>query len=266
MEKTKIGIVGIGHLGAIHLKLLNELSNKAEIVGICDIHEDRTKRLASHYNVGYFSKYTDMVKMIDAVNICVPTDVHFEVAKFFLENHIHTFIEKPISTTVAQADELIKRNIHTLILIGVASIFFVTVALFLMFESLIVHRITRLTQAMDSFPEDPPEDFLLPSVFRDELDSVSDNFVFFCDRLKKSQEELLQTKGQAHLSEKMASLDSATLPEKDDDKWRVDKRYPRFDYKEMVSQTPFTDVSFVRVKVRYDGKEQFSLDRYMVKK
>jgi len=84
--------------------------------------------------------------------------------------------------------------------------FFVTVALFLMFESLIVHRITRLTQAMDSFPEDPPEDFLLPSVFRDELDSVSDNFVFFCDRLKKSQEELLQTKGQAHLSEKMASL------------------------------------------------------------
>ena len=111
-----------------------------------------------------------------------------------------------ISIPISWADELIKRNIHTLILIGVASIFFVTVALFLMFESLIVHRITRLTQAMDSFPEDPPEDFLLPSVFRDELDSVSDNFVFFCDRLKKSQEELLQTKGQAHLSEKMASL------------------------------------------------------------
>ncbi len=75
-----------------------------------------------------------------------------------------------------------------------------------MFESLIVHRISRLTQAMDSFPEDPPEEYLLPSLFKDELDSVSDNFVLFCDRLKKSQEELLKTKAQAHLNEKMASL------------------------------------------------------------
>ncbi|MGB3209558.1 MAG: ATP-binding protein [Desulforhopalus sp.] len=111
-----------------------------------------------------------------------------------------------ISIPISWADELIRRNIHTLILIGVSSIFFVTVALFLMFESLIVHRISRLTQAMDSFPEDPPEEYLLPSIFKDELDSVSDNFVLFCDRLKKSQKELLATKAQAHLSEKMASL------------------------------------------------------------
>lgn len=111
-----------------------------------------------------------------------------------------------ISIPVNWADDLIKRNIRSLILIAVASIFFVTVALFLMFESLIVHRISRLTQAMDSFPEEPPEEFLLPSVFRDELDSVSDNFVLFCDRLKKSQEELLKTRTQAHLNEKMASL------------------------------------------------------------
>ncbi len=111
-----------------------------------------------------------------------------------------------ISIPISWADTLIRRNVHTLILIGVASIFFVTVALFLMFESLIVHRISRLTQAMDSFPESPPAEYLLPSIFRDELDSVSDNFVLFCDRLKKSQEELLKTKAQAHLSEKMASL------------------------------------------------------------
>jgi len=111
-----------------------------------------------------------------------------------------------ISIPISWADELIRRNIHTLVFIGVASFFIVTVALFLMFESLIVHRISRLTQAMDRFPEYPPEDSLLPSVFRDELDSVSDNFILFCDRLKKSQDELLRTKAQAHLSEKMASL------------------------------------------------------------
>ena len=111
-----------------------------------------------------------------------------------------------ISIPINWADELIRKNTHTLILIGVASFFIVTVALFLMFESLIVHRISRLTQAMDSFPEDPPEEYVLPSLFRDELDNMSDNFILFCDRLKKSQEELLKTKAQAHLNEKMASL------------------------------------------------------------
>jgi len=111
-----------------------------------------------------------------------------------------------ITIPINWAHELIRRNINSLIFIGIASILLVTVALFLMFESLIVHRISRLSQAMNSFPADPPEQYLLPSVFRDELDSVSDTFVLFCGRLKKSQEELLKTKAQTHLSEKMASL------------------------------------------------------------
>ncbi len=67
-------------------------------------------------------------------------------------------------------------------------------------------------------------------------------------------------------SEKMASLDALTLPDNEDNTWKTDKRYPRFDFRSSVSQTPFPDVSFVRLTVRYDGKEQFKLDRYLVKK
>ncbi len=111
-----------------------------------------------------------------------------------------------ISIPINWASELIERNIHSLVIIGVASILVVTVALFLMFESLIVHRIRGLSQAMDSFPDDPPERYILPSLFEDELDIVSGNFVLFCDRLKKSQEDLLRAKAQAHQNEKMASL------------------------------------------------------------
>lgn len=111
-----------------------------------------------------------------------------------------------ITIPIDWAQELIKRNLHSLVFIGVASILFVTAALFLMFESLIVHRIYRLSEAMDNFPEDPPEHHLLPSLFDDELDVVSDNFVLFCDRLKRSQEELLKAKAHAHQNEKMASL------------------------------------------------------------
>ena len=107
MKKVKLAIIGVGHLGAIHLKVLHALKHKVEIVGICDIKEDRTKKLAGHYDVPFFNDYKILVGMVDCVNICVPTGAHYEVAKFFLENNIHTFIEKPISSTLTQADELI---------------------------------------------------------------------------------------------------------------------------------------------------------------
>jgi signal transduction histidine kinase len=59
---------------------------------------------------------------------------------------------------------------------------------------------------MDRFPEDLPDQQLLPSVFNDELDVVNENFIVFCDRLKKSQSDLLKTKAQSFQNEKMSSL------------------------------------------------------------
>ncbi len=107
MKKTKIAIVGLGHLGALHLKILSSLKNRVEIVGICDIKEGRTKRLASHYKIPYFKNYQDLANKIDCVDICVPTESHYPVAKFFLEKKVHAFVEKPITKTVPQATKLI---------------------------------------------------------------------------------------------------------------------------------------------------------------
>lgn len=111
-----------------------------------------------------------------------------------------------ITIPIDWADNLIKRNIHSLIFIGTLSVLFVTVALFLMFETLIVHRINRLSKALETFPEDLNDQKMLPSLFKDELDTVNESFNMFCDRLRKSQKELLKAQNQAHLSEKMASL------------------------------------------------------------
>ena len=111
-----------------------------------------------------------------------------------------------ITIPINWADDLINKNTHSLIFIGVVSIFLVTVTFFLMFESLVVHRIQRLSRAMDAFPDTFPEEHLMSPVFKDELDSVNDNFILFCDRLKKSQTDLLKAHKQAHLNEKMASL------------------------------------------------------------
>ncbi len=106
-QKIKLALIGIGHLGAIHLKVLQELLDHVEIVAICDIKEERTQRLASHYNVPVVDHYTKLLGNVDAVDICVPTENHFEVAEFFLKNNVHTFVEKPISKTLKEADELI---------------------------------------------------------------------------------------------------------------------------------------------------------------
>ncbi len=108
MNKLKVGIVGVGHLGSRHLKVYSELSDKIEIVGICDSNEAKGKECSSLYNVPYYDNYKNLAGKIEAVNICVPTESHFEVGKFFLENNTHTFIEKPITTTVEQAEKLIK--------------------------------------------------------------------------------------------------------------------------------------------------------------
>lgn len=108
MKKLNTAIIGIGHLGARHLKVYAEqLSPQVNLVGVCDIQASRTKRLASHYRVPFYKNYKDLLGKIEAVNICVPTVAHFEIAKFFLENNVHTFVEKPITFALAEADQLI---------------------------------------------------------------------------------------------------------------------------------------------------------------
>lgn len=109
MKKLNLAIIGIGHLGVKHLKIYHELSAQVNLVGLCDIKPIRTLRLADHYDhVPYYNDYKDLIGLVDAVNICVPTVAHHEVAKFFLENGVHVFIEKPITADLEQADELIE--------------------------------------------------------------------------------------------------------------------------------------------------------------
>ncbi len=107
MKKINVAIIGIGHLGSKHLKVYDEFKHKVNIVSVCDTKPERTKRLARHYKVNFTPDYKSLVGKVDAVNICVPTVMHYEIAKFFLIKGVHAFIEKPITLTVSQADDLI---------------------------------------------------------------------------------------------------------------------------------------------------------------
>ncbi|MBF0522612.1 MAG: Gfo/Idh/MocA family oxidoreductase [Candidatus Omnitrophica bacterium] len=106
--KTKVIVVGVGHLGSRHLKTYHELQDKVEILGFSDTNEQKIQELTQEYHIPCFKDYHNFPKDTEAVNICVPTESHFEIAKFFLNQKIHTFIEKPMTTTIEQADELVQ--------------------------------------------------------------------------------------------------------------------------------------------------------------
>src|SRR5207302_427678 len=81
--------------------------NKVNLVAVCDHNLSHAKPLAKQYHVPCENDYKELLGKVDAVSICTPTVTHFEIAKFFLENKVHTFIEKPITYTIEEAQILI---------------------------------------------------------------------------------------------------------------------------------------------------------------
>lgn len=106
MQGVKIGVVGIGHLGRHHARLLAEIEG-AELVGISDVNEAAGNEMSEKYNVPFYKDYRDLAGKVEAVTVVVPTFLHHEVARFFLERNVHTFIEKPITKTLEEANDLV---------------------------------------------------------------------------------------------------------------------------------------------------------------
>lgn len=103
----KIGLVGAGHLGKIHLKCIS-LIPEVQLVGIYDSNEEIAKTAADTYGVPVFSNLQSLIEASDIVDIVTPTLSHFEVAKEAIRTGKHVFIEKPITETSEQAKILIK--------------------------------------------------------------------------------------------------------------------------------------------------------------
>ncbi len=106
MEKLKIGVIGVGHLGSIHAKVYSRLDN-IKLIGICDCNLERAIEIGKKYHIASYSDYEDLFDKVDAVSIVVPTSLHYNIAKDFLNHNIHVLIEKPITKTLSEADELI---------------------------------------------------------------------------------------------------------------------------------------------------------------
>ena len=107
MKKTlKAGVLGAGHLGKIHLRLLNE-SKRYTLVGFYDPDIKASKALAESTGYTYFERQEDLIEACDMIDIVTPTLYHHSVAKTCIAAGKHIFIEKPITHTVAEAEELV---------------------------------------------------------------------------------------------------------------------------------------------------------------
>jgi predicted dehydrogenase len=102
----KVGVLGAGHLGKIHLRLLNQ-SEKYELVGFFDPFEENANKVAAEFGYKKFDSIESLIAAVDVVDIVTPTIQHFECAKMVIEAVKHIFIEKPIATTVSEAEEIV---------------------------------------------------------------------------------------------------------------------------------------------------------------
>jgi len=106
MKRIRVAVVGVGYLGKFHAEKYASLP-QVELVGVVDSDQARAEEIAASLGITAFADYRQLVGRIDAVSVVVPTSMHFEIGSFFLNNGIHLLIEKPITTTVAEARELI---------------------------------------------------------------------------------------------------------------------------------------------------------------
>ena len=106
MKKLRVGVIGVGYLGQFHAEKYARM-NDVELVGVVDIDKNRADTVAERVNTTSYTDYKSLFGNVDAVSIAAPTSVHFVIARDFLNKNIDILIEKPITETTAEADELI---------------------------------------------------------------------------------------------------------------------------------------------------------------
>ena len=101
----KAGVLGAGHLGKIHLRLLNQ-SEKYDLVGFYDADETNAKKVEAEFGYTYFNSIEALIEAVDMVDIVTPTLSHYDCAKKAIAAGKHIFIEKPITNTVEEAEHI----------------------------------------------------------------------------------------------------------------------------------------------------------------
>lgn len=105
----RTAVVGVGHLGSQHARIHSLLAQEdlAEFAFVCDLNEDTARSVATERGVGWTTNWRDLIGNVDAVSVAVPTESHSEISCGLLEAGIHVLVEKPISRSLSEADQMI---------------------------------------------------------------------------------------------------------------------------------------------------------------
>jgi len=107
VEKIKVGVVGVGYFGKFHAEKYAKIK-EVELVGVVDVDTSRAKEIAKRYRTQPFNHHADLFNKVQAISIAVPTPFHYSMTKDFFLQGIDVLLEKPISNTLEEADELIE--------------------------------------------------------------------------------------------------------------------------------------------------------------
>ncbi|MCJ7643239.1 MAG: Gfo/Idh/MocA family oxidoreductase [Candidatus Aminicenantes bacterium] len=107
MNKVRIGIIGVGYLGTQHARILSYLE-EAELKAVADIDFQKALQIGNRHGVRYFQNYEEMIDDIDAAVVATDTSAHFSVSMNLLKQGKHVLVEKPITASVEQGEQLVE--------------------------------------------------------------------------------------------------------------------------------------------------------------
>lgn len=117
----RVAVIGIGYLGSLHAKTYREIEH-CQLQAVCDIDRDRLNAVSKALGVQGYDDYRQLRGKVDAVSIAVPTQLHYAVAKEFLQEGIHCMVEKPFTVNLREADSLIALSRKKSVLLQVGHI------------------------------------------------------------------------------------------------------------------------------------------------
>src|SRR6266481_3021992 len=107
MTRLRMAVIGVGHLGKEHARILASLPD-VELVGVADVNAEQAHSVARRVNTQAFTDYWPLLNLVDAACVVVPTTYHFAVASEFLRRGLPVLVEKPLALDVEQAATLVE--------------------------------------------------------------------------------------------------------------------------------------------------------------
>ncbi|MCC6542884.1 MAG: Gfo/Idh/MocA family oxidoreductase [Nitrospirae bacterium] len=120
-NKIKVAVIGVGYLGEHHARIYSSMSDVL-LVGVVDANKSRADEIAAKYSTKAYYDYKELPGNVQAVSIAVPTVLHHSISLDFIKHNIDVLIEKPVTTTIDEADDLIKEAQKRSVLLQVGHI------------------------------------------------------------------------------------------------------------------------------------------------